>query len=288
MMHCGALSILFKSKQNSNAGDIHKLKATKKRITQTIIKKRKIDMKTPILKFLHSTAAKGLLAVTIITLVSVTACKKSADTTAATVTEADATELTTDAIVPTTGGMTIQASSSVNIYAAASTKLACGVSKDTTITGASVAGAVPSYNYSLSWNYKLNCDVIPTTFTFNFTGSSNYSGLLLTSNDSSTGTFVVSTTLAAANYTVNTSYERKGTQTSKVGQQKSFTSGLKITSTNVLISKTTNEIVSGTGTVSLTGVTTGGKSFSFGGTITFLGNKKATVLFNSGVSHSIQ
>lgn len=246
-------------------------------------------MKTPVLKSLHSKAAKGLLALTIITLASVTACKKDSNgSTSATVTEADAVELTTDAIEPATGGMAIQANSSVTIYASASTKLSCGVSKDTTITGASVAGAVPSYSYSLNWNYQLKCDASPQTFSFNFTGSSTYSGLLMSSSDSSTGTFMVSTTPAAANYTVNTSYERKGTQTSKVGQQKGFTSDLKITSGNVLISKTTGEIVSGIGTVSITCSTTGGKSFSFGGTITFKGNKQATVVLNSGVSYSIQ
>lgn len=246
-------------------------------------------MKTPLFKPLHSKAAKGLLALTIITLASVTACKKDANsTTSATVTEADAVELTTDAIQPATGGMAIQANSSVEIYSTASTKLACGVAKDTTITGASVTGAVPAYSYSLNWNYKLVCDASPQTFTFNFTGSSTYSGLLMSSNDASTGTFTVSTTPSAANYTVNTSYERKGTQTSKVGQQKGFASDLKVTSSNVLISKTTNQIVSGTGAVSITGSTTGGKSFSFGGTITFLGNKKATVVLNSGVSYQIQ
>lgn len=246
-------------------------------------------MKTPVLKSLHSKAAKGLLALTIITLASVTACKKDSNgSTSATVTEADAVELTTDAIEPATGGMAIQANSSVTIYASASTKLSCGVSKDTTITGVSVAGAVPSYSYSLNWNYQLKCDASPQTFSFNFTGGSTYSGLLMSSNDSSTGTFMVSTTPAAANYTVNTSYERKGTQTSKVGQQKGFTSDLKITSGNVLISKTTGEIVSGIGTVSITCSTTGGKSFSFGGTITFKGNKQATVVLNSGVSYSIQ
>ena len=247
------------------------------------------NMKTPFFKSLNSKAAKGLLALTIITLASVTACKKDSNSsTPATVTEADALELTTDAIAPTTGGMTIQANSSVSIYASASTKLSCGISKDTTITGASVSGAVPSYSYSLSWNYQLKCDVSPQTFAFNFTGSSTYSGLLMSSNDSSTGTFLVSTAPAAANYTVNASYERKGTQTSKVGKQKGFTSDLKITSSNVLISKITNEIVSGTGTVSITGTTTGGKSFSFGGTITFNGNKQATVVLNSGVSYPIQ
>jgi len=247
------------------------------------------NMKTPVLKSLNSKAAKGLLAITIITIACVTACKKDSNSsTSATVTESDALELTTDAIQPSTGGMTVQANSSVSIYATASTKLSCGVTKDTTIAGASVAGAVPSYNYSLSWNYSLACDVSPQTFTFNFTGSSNYSGLLMTSSDASTGTFLVSTTPAADSYTVNTSYERKGTQTSKVGQKKGFTSDLKITSTNVLISKSTKEIISGTGTVSITGTTTGGKSFSFGGTITFKGNKQATVLFNSGTTYNIQ
>ncbi len=118
-------------------------------------------MKTPIFKSLHSKAAKGLLAITIITLASVTACKKDSNNSSSpTVTEADAAQLTSDAIEPTSGGMTIQANSSVTIYASASTKLSCGVSKDTTITGASVYRCHVCLRtvylpISLSWNYQL-------------------------------------------------------------------------------------------------------------------------------------
>lgn len=245
-------------------------------------------MKTPYFRSFSSKAAKTLFAVSAIALVTVSACKKDSSNSSAAVTEADAAELTTDAIIPANGGMTIQASSSVTLYASASTKLSCGVKKDTTISGASAQGFVPSYKYSLNWNYQLECDVNPQTFTFNFTGSSSYVGVLMTSDDSSTGTFVVSTTPSAADYTVNTSYERKGTQTSKVGQQNSFTSDLKITSANVMIDKTTNEIVSGTGTVSITGATTGGRSFSFGGTIKFLGNKTGSITLNSGKVYPVQ
>jgi hypothetical protein len=245
-------------------------------------------MKTPYLRSLSSKAAKTLMATCVISLVSISACKKDASSTSTTVTEADAAELSADAIVPANGGLTIQASSSVSMYADASTKLSCGIKKDTTITGASIAGAVPSYSYSLNWNYQLDCDTNPQQFTFNFTGSSAYSGALMTSNDSSTGTFLVATTPLASDYTVNTSYERKGNQTSKVGRQNSFTSDLKITSSNVMIDKTSQEIVSGTGSISITGATTGGKSFSFGGTVKFLGGKKATVTLNSGVSYPIQ
>jgi hypothetical protein len=245
-------------------------------------------MKNANFKTIGRQAAKALSALVILTLVGISACKKDASTntgSTGTVTEADAVELTTDAVIPSTGGFAVQTSTSVDIYSAA--KISCGDTKDTTITQSSASGLVPSYAYSLSWNYTFDCTA--NEFTFNFSGSSNYDGVKMSSTDSSTGSFVLTGILpTATDYTLNTSYERKGSQTYKVGADNSFTSDLKITSSNIVVDKTSEQIVSGSAAVTITGASTSGKTFSFTGTITFLGSKKATLVLNSGTSYAIQ
>jgi hypothetical protein len=222
---------------------------------------------------------------------NVSSCKKdstSTTTSSSTVTEADAAELTTDAVMPTTNGMTTQLSSSVTIYKTVS--LSCGVQKDSTITKVSAAGATPSYNYSFSWDYMLTCNgLVPSELTLNFTGAGNYSGSRLSTTDKGTGGFVLTGLGAASSqYLLNATYTRTGTSTSKIGKLYTFNSTLSIKSTNLAVDKVTEQIVSGTATVSITATSTSGKSFTFNGTLTFLGNKKANLVLNSGTSYTIQ
>lgn len=249
-------------------------------------------MKKTDLRSLGSKVAKFVIAGGLVALVGISACKKdnnNGNNANAKVTEADAAELTTDAISPETGGFDAQVKISVNIYIATSTKLSCGAKKDTTISYSSPSNFIPNYSYNLSWNYQLDCNSgIPSQFQFGFSGSHNYNGVLMTSSDNSNGSFTIADPGAtAANYNFNSSYERSGKQTSKVGYQKSFSSDLKMNSTNILISKSTHEIVSGTADITITGIASNGNNFSFSGKITFKGNKKAVLVLNSGVSYNI-
>ncbi len=219
----------------------------------------------------------------------VSSCKKDASSSvSATVTEADAAELTTDAVSPATGGLVVQVNSSVSIYKTVA--LSCGVQKDSSLTKSSLSGATPSYNYSLKWTYLLTCNgLIPNQLAFNFTGSSSYDGLRMSSTDNSTGGFTLTGLPATSSqYVFNASYARSGSQTSKIGNQKTFSSSLQIQSANLTVDKTSQQIVSGTATVSISGTSSSGNSFNFNGTITFLGGNKATLLLTSGTSYTIQ
>jgi hypothetical protein len=87
-------------------------------------------------------------------------------------------QLTTDAVIPSTGGLVEQTNTSVNIYTGS--KLSCGDTKDTTIAKSSTTGVTPSYSYLLAWNYTLNCNgVVPSKCNFTFTGNSSYNGVLM-------------------------------------------------------------------------------------------------------------
>ncbi|MDB5005795.1 MAG: hypothetical protein JWP45_188 [Mucilaginibacter sp.] len=240
----------------------------------------------------NNSIAKVFFAVIITTsaALNLSSCKKASTVTTAssTITEADAAELTTDAVSPSNGGMVTQLNSSVTIYKKVA--LQCGVKKDSSIVYISTAGDSPSYSYALNWNYVLSCNgTSPSLLTFNFTGKANYDGPRMSANDNSTGGFILTGFGASSTqYLLSTNYARSGTYTSKIGKQYTFTSNLAVTSTNVAVDKTSQEIVSGTATVTLTATSTSGKSFAFNGTLTFLGGKKATLVLNSGATYTIQ
>ncbi len=217
---------------------------------------------------------------------SAISCKK--ETTDDSLTEADAVELATNAVIPTSGGLALQVSSSLNVYK--TTTLSCGVAKDSTITKSSAIGATLAYNYSLKWNYLLTCSgLVPSQLALDFTGSSSYDGLRMSSKDNSTGDFVLTGLPVSTNsYLLAVNYSRTGTQTSKIKRSYSFESTVNIKSTNISIDKSTLQVSSGTATVSITASSTSGKSISFDGTLTFLGGNKATLVLSSGATYKIQ
>jgi len=242
---------------------------------------------------LSSKVAKCMLTGGLMVLVGISACKKdnknnNNSNTSTKVTEADAAQLTTDAISPSTGGFGAQIKILLGIYVKETKRLQCGAKKDTTISYSSPANFIPNYSYSLSWNYQLDCNAgVPSQFEFGFSGSSSFTDALMSSTDSNSGSCTIAdSSLTSADYMLSGNYETSGKQTSNVGFQKSFSSDLKISTTNILISKMAQDIVSGTADISIIGTSSYG-NFGFSGKLTFLGYKKAKLVLNSGTVYNI-
>lgn len=85
-------------------------------------------------------------------------------------------------------------------------------------------------------------------------------------------------------YLVNSAYTRRGTQQSKVDEELEFTSTITSSLTDVRISKATNQIVSGAGTMTVSGELSTGGSFSYTVSVLFLGSQQAMLTVN-GVSY---
>jgi hypothetical protein len=206
------------------------------------------------------------------------------------VTEADAAQFAVDAITPTSGGIIDQVNSAASLYKTG--PLSCGVQKDTTFIKKSAAGATPTFNLNFGWNYTLNCTgTTPNQVTYNFTGSGNYSESLMSGSHQSNGQFILNGFGSdSAHYTLTAAYTRVGTDTSKVvsTSQYAFSSILNLQSTNIAIDKTSLEIISGSAIVTVVATASNGKKFTYGGVLTFLGNKKATLVVASGKSYDIQ
>jgi hypothetical protein len=184
--------------------------------------------------------------------------------------------------------MVAQTETSVTIMTSES--LSCGTESDTSISGHNAEGAAVTYNYALSWGSLLTCsNMVPTQYQFNFSGKYSYDAPRISSDDSSMAQFTITgLEPASSQYIFNQTYTRDGSQVSKVRNKRSFSSKISIVSSNIVVDKSTQQIVSGTASVSISGAGSDGRSFSYSGTITFLGNKQATLVLGNGNTYTIQ
>ena len=224
-------------------------------------------------------------------LFAVSSCKKDDDTNTITVSESDVAEAVGESVYNSSGGLVVQSTTAaeyssalMNTRKSAKVSDQCGIKHDTTL-----AATGENYSYSFNWNWLLTCsEIVPQTFVFNYAGKTAYETVRMSSSDSAKANITVSGLGEDSTYYVfNQTYTRNGSQTSKVNQKRSFTSLISIVSTDIRISKSTLKILSGTGAVTVKGEASGGKSFSYTGTITFLGNEKATLVVTGGATYNL-
>ena len=229
----------------------------------------------------------AITAFTLSTGLLFTSCKKDNDDKDS-ISDEEVAEAVTQSVSASSGGMVVQTESTARM--SGTSTLTCGQTSDTTVVGQSAPGAIITYNYSLNFSRTLTCNGgIPVQFQFNFTGSSNYTALRMSSADNSTAQFTVTGLEPGSNnYIFNSSYVRNGTQQSKVRYQRSFSSTITITSSNITVDKATQKIISGTATVEFVGNGSGGYTVTRGGTLTFLGNSKATLALKNGSTFNIE
>lgn len=87
---------------------------------------------------------------------------------------------------------------------------------------------------------------------------------------------------SASNYTINGTYNRKGSFTSKVGDKASGSNQIGINISNVTLTKPLRVITGGNATITISGSVPSG-SFNFTGTLVFNGNNQATLTVGATV-----
>lgn len=236
-----------------------------------------------------------MILVVIGSITVISSCKKNhndlPDTTPVIVTEAMAAEMITNATRPETGGMLVHFNTSYAIKQ--KEHLSCGARIDTSITNSNSGGGAPSYTYSLKGVYVLNCQgLVPSQVEFDFNGSAQYNDVHLSSDDKTDAWFRMNTYVYMHRYSFDLSYIRTGITTSDNPNVGDITSSIKITtddpSHHIDIDTNGYRITSGTANVTITGTSRSGTAFSFNGTITFTGDKKASLVLNSGTTYNIE
>jgi hypothetical protein len=204
------------------------------------------------------------------------------------VTTDDAADVITYALESSSGGYAAQTTEAATFMdteglRVSSASLQCGIPFDSTLS-VNYSGNVTA-TYSLGWDLLLTCNVqsVPQSLSFTSNYSGNYDGPVMQSSNSGNLNWTI-TGLATGNsnpYVFNGSFTRNGSHTSKVRNRTTFTSDLTINLTNVTVDKTTQQIISGSGSVVLNCESSTGIAYSFSGTIVFAGSGNATLTLNN-------
>ena len=201
------------------------------------------------------------------------------------VTEEEAAEVIMKSVEAETAGLVVQVEEAASITV--TNLIFCGYEGDTVFSYSNSSGSVVTYNYSFGWDYALECvgNGQPSAFTFNYTGSGNYDAPRIASNNIIAGGFTVNGLDAGSEtFIFNLDYTEEGTQESKIRNKNTFSSISSLSSSNITVDKSTYEIQSGTVAVEIGGDVSG-NSFSYSGTLTFNGNRSATLVLNSGTTY---
>lgn len=232
---------------------------------------------------------KSLAVITVLFMAAQTVISCSNDNNDATdaVQEDDAVEVIENSLKQDTGGMSktvetvVSLADEEGVYTEMPT-INCGETYTNTY---SYENAVNNYSadYLFNSSYEMSCDSnsYPASFTYEFTNSGVYETPRMSSDDHSSANWALtgldaSTDLVA----LNGSYQRIGSQVSKVRNMNSFASTLTYGITNLQVSKSTYQIQSGTATVSFVGTSTSGNQYTYTGSITFNGDETATLVIN--------
>jgi hypothetical protein len=236
------------------------------------------------MKIMKPNKSFRLLTVLASFILLVSSCKKE-NTSSNTMTEEEAAEVITLSVSGNADGLATQ---TAEIAARANTYgNVCGYSKDSTIIRINNAGTY-TWNYTFKWQWSVLCtNAVPNTMVANYSMKGMYDAPRMSSNDSAIANLAITNLISGSQYTLNGTYTRDGSQVSKIRNRNSFTSKVILGLTNVKVNKTTGQIDAGTSSVSITGATTGGINFTYGGTITFNGSKSATISLNNGTVYSI-
>jgi len=229
--------------------------------------------------------------------VGVTSCsKKDDDKNTPGVTSENAAVMVTQSVTAQ-GGLTDQISqatlavSNLEARKASGGKLSdfCGQSEKDSIKLAG-DGQNFSFDYALYWTYGLTClQDIPSEFKFDYSGRVALAMEKFATSSKFSSVYTLRGLGAnSANWEISQKYDATGDLTSKAAEIPSYSSEIHYESTNIKVSKTTKEIVSGSAAVKITGKDSKGNSFSYQGIITFKGGRKGTYVVNGGGTFELQ
>jgi hypothetical protein len=225
---------------------------------------------------------KHLFLILIPVLALLSACGEQVET----ISQAEAAELVENATVANTEGYVSQVEDISGLLLAFLDN--CNETRDSSISRSGSQGNV-SYNWNFDWSWSLACSNVgvPQSFSASYSGSGDYSTLRITSDDEFSGSFTVSGLQpSAGNWVYSGSYSRTGSQVFD-GQRRDrdVSSVITVSTTNLNVSKSSQEIVSGTSDISVSG-SVNGSAFSYTGTLVFNGNRTGTLTIN-GSSYNI-
>lgn len=147
-----------------------------------------------------------------------------------------------------------------------------------------------SWTIISNWSWTLNCDAQNNNVSFDLdgNGSLDFDGPNISKDITRTHDFnITGIEPSSPEWTYNASHNRSGLIQSNVGNQNSMTTDLTYGSTDIIVSKATQEIVSGTFEIDFTAILSNGNIVTRGATVVFNGNQTATVTLDNGTTFDV-
>ncbi len=221
-------------------------------------------------------------------VISILASCSDDDTNNNLISEEEVVEIVQRTVASDTYGMAAQIEDASDILDnEISTKInkICGVLQEGSIIAESNPSMVSSYSYSVSYKHEMVCvDNTLSEYLIDFSASGQYTTPRIESNDETILDVAVSNLESqASQYVYNGSFRRDGSQVVRIVAEKVYSSTISIQNSDLLVDKTSFEIVAGTSTFSLTGSSTRGGSFSYNGTIIYNDNGTASIEINGAI-----
>src|ERR1700744_1092449 len=229
-----------------------------------------------------------LFVVTLI-LLNAVSCKKPT-VTSLNVSMDDAASMLSGSLSSSSYGVNnISTDASLNAQTSIATNQPCGSTKTDTLIRQSQPGSPASYYYKLIYSHKLTCNTSnsPDNITTNLSYAGNFSNSKLSLKNSGTTSFIVAgLTPTATVYAINGEYKSMGTFKLKPDTTNTGSANVDIVVKNLIVTKATQVIASGTAAVIVTGTTVKKGDFTYNGTLTFNGNSMATMVIN-GTTYTV-
>lgn len=147
-----------------------------------------------------------------------------------------------------------------------------------------------SWTVESNWSWILNCDVENNRVSYDLNGNGilDFDGPNLSKEITRTHDFnITGIEPSSTQWVYNANHTRDGLIQSKVGNENSMSTVLEYGSTDIVVSKATEQIVSGSFTLDFTATLFNGNIVTRGGTVVFNGNQTATVTLNNGTTFEV-
>ena len=236
--------------------------------------------------------SKWILGLILVPTLVLSSCKKDDDTDSSSskaMTEEEASEVVEGSLSDSNGGMEDQVVYACNHVVNNIDTAQCNVNYYVTVSGSNPTGSVITYDFDYNWKRTITCNTAnnPQSFSFQYEGDLAYDAPRMSSDDVVEGNFLVTGIDDPNAWVFSANYSKVGTQQSKVGSNRSFTTTVQVVIESITVDKSSLEIESGTGTVLVSGYTNLGLSYSHTGTIVFNGNGSVTLTWSTGVVYDL-
>ena len=148
---------------------------------------------------------------------------------------------------------------------------------ETTVTK---QGSFGGYSFQYTARYRYEFSLLKDSLSFQYWLKGTYSTPRASADDSAWADLRITKFLGSDSCMINGTYNRLGTHTLKIREQKQFTSRVTATLTNVVFDKVTKKAMYGTIALNVSGESSTGNTFSYSGVLAIYGNVPASLILN--------